>query len=437
MKPNKLLQNSTLALLCLFAALIPFGFNISNYILALYMLTLVINKDLYKNICFKEIDKEEKIFIIFSGLYVVLEFVSLIWSDDFSLGLDLAARIVPIILFPLAVIFAHQTKIIKNYNFVIYSFLLGMFISSVVCLYLSYQNCWQETENGIVFDTTILSYNWHPKDAWESISDGYNNFSYQNLSHFIHPSYYSLYFVFCIIIVLFSINKGKSITYKILSVLSIIYSLGFIFLLQTRANTISIIAATLALLIVYVYYKRNWLVFIIAICCLAVGATLIIQNSRARYIFSGLNQAFHSQTKEEFKVEVTEHINTRVVIWINTLHIIKENPILGVGIGDINQKLEAEYKKNNIEFDFGTHNQYLYAWVTAGILGLIALLGIVLTPLIYGIKYKNFKSFAFTIAVAVNLFFENMLYRNAGLLFIPLMMAILILSKQKSIEKNN
>ncbi len=58
--------------------------------------------------------------------------------------------------------------------------------------------------------------------------------------------------------------------------------------------------------------------------------------------------------------------------------LVKENPLLGVGAGDLEKEMKTFYAQHfpNVpeEKRFIPHNEFIYAWLAAGILGFIALL---------------------------------------------------------------
>ena len=70
-----------------------------------------------------------------------------------------------------------------------------------------------------------------------------------------------------------------------------------------------------------------------------------------------------------------------------------------------------------------------------GVIGLLLLLAMFFPAFYYGIKNRYFPLIGFAVAVMVNLLFENMLTRNAGLMFIPwAMMLLLMMSEEKKTE---
>jgi len=74
-------------------------------------------------------------------------------------------------------------------------------------------------------------------------------------------------------------------------------------------------------------------------------------------------------------------------MWGRALEIIKDNPLLGIGTGDVKDELQrtAEIEGYSIVKDrnFNVHNQYLETWMGIGIFGFILLL-LLLFILVFG-----------------------------------------------------
>lgn len=60
----------------------------------------------------------------------------------------------------------------------------------------------------------------------------------------------------------------------------------------------------------------------------------------------------------------------RIFSWTNTWELIQQHWILGVGIGDVVAELEQVYLSNNLMIQPNSHNQLMLYWVSAGLLGL-------------------------------------------------------------------
>lgn len=431
----KYIKQLALTSLSLFILLIPFNYTWSNIFLFLSVALTIIDQKRNNKFSFQVLRSEEKVFTTISIGYFLWCLISLIWCENNERGLQLAGRYILIAVFPLIFIIIKANGIIKKSKQLAYTFCLGCFVASFVCLTISFVNCWQETENGVVFSTTRLEFGWLADNPFLSLSRGYNNFSYKFLSHFMHPSYYSLMLLWGIIFLLSEWHNLKVLKYKVLILLVSIYFIIFTLILQSRGNILASITV-LFLFIAYKMFEKKKLVISSILLCTCVFLTFtLLKNSRFSWIISNTIDAFKTTNKEE-RIDKLEHnVNDRIIIWQNAFQVIKEHPILGVGIGDTDTELENQYKKNGVDFTFGTHNQYIYAQLSMGIVGLLLLLAILLTPLYYGIKNRYFPLIGFSVAVMVNLMFENMLTRNAGLMFIPwATMLLLMMSEEKKKE---
>jgi O-antigen ligase len=140
------------------------------------------------------------------------------------------------------------------------------------------------------------------------------------------------------------------------------------------------------------------------------------------YRFDNTNPINHFNG--EIKTENWNGLNTRLALWECALDVIKENPIIGTGIGDVQRDLVKNYKEKNfifaIQTNYNTHNQYLDILLSNGILGLFVFLGFV----VYSIQYaKQNKDWLLLVVLAVFLLSfvtENILNRNQGVVLFSL-----------------
>ena len=133
--------------------------------------------------------------------------------------------------------------------------------------------------------------------------------------------------------------------------------------------------------------------------------------------------------KSEPEQEV-DGITARIILWKSALNLFKNNPVLGVGTGDIKDELMQEYLKfdfqEGVQKKFNCHNQYLQFAATLGIIGILVFLMIFVIPLKEAYQAKNIVVILFLMLVLGNVFFESMLETNAGLLFFCFFYPILI-----------
>ena len=111
----------------------------------------------------------------------------------------------------------------------------------------------------------------------------------------------------------------------------------------------------------------------------------------------------------------------RIHKWMNTLELISEQPILGTGVGDMQDELQKVYKRNQFDiaysYRFNPHNQYLQTWAASGILGILTLLLIYFISFKYALDSKNKLYIALVLLLFLSMITESMLERQKGLVF--------------------
>ena len=110
----------------------------------------------------------------------------------------------------------------------------------------------------------------------------------------------------------------------------------------------------------------------------------------------------------------------RVEFWKTGINVISDNLILGVGTGDINDEMIAEYKRSNTILDQDyrkrVHNQYLAFAISFGLVGLIIILYCLLWPYFYG--YGNKYATMFLLIYLMSFLTEDTLETQAGATFV-------------------
>lgn len=128
----------------------------------------------------------------------------------------------------------------------------------------------------------------------------------------------------------------------------------------------------------------------------------------------------------------------RVELWRNSWSLIKQNPWLGVGVGDHKQALDEELVRSQSPLmdtrDKGCHNQFLTVWLTSGVFALLALLAMLLLPLFLAPKRVTLLYLLFFVILFASMFTEDTLDTNAGVFLFSLFNALLLFVYPK-IEK--
>lgn len=101
-----------------------------------------------------------------------------------------------------------------------------------------------------------------------------------------------------------------------------------------------------------------------------------------------------------------------------SLNIIKENPIMGVGTGDISVAFNDYYEKSNSKLTrenrLRSHNQYLAITVAFGVVGLIWFLFSMIYPLFADKKNINYLYIVFLLIMMLSMLTEDTLETQIG-----------------------
>jgi O-antigen ligase len=146
------------------------------------------------------------------------------------------------------------------------------------------------------------------------------------------------------------------------------------------------------------------------------------------------NDLVSTEIKKPEKYEQSNEVNFRYVIYTCSYEILKEHWLFGLGLGNVQENLDQCYSHvDYINYDdfkvknYNSHNQYLNAWLTYGILGLLFLIYYLVASFNGGLKVHK----ALIIMVALCLLTENILEREAGVVFFVFFNTILFYLKKE------
>lgn len=111
-------------------------------------------------------------------------------------------------------------------------------------------------------------------------------------------------------------------------------------------------------------------------------------------------------------------IQQRLEYWKTGLDIIKQNPFIGVGIGDIQTAFNTQFELNNSrlhpENRLHTHQQFLTFWIGTGILGLLLFVFYTVATLLIALRYNSYLLLVFWAIITFSYFFEDTLETQVG-----------------------
>jgi len=341
-------------------------------------------------------------YFVFFGLSLI----SLLYSFNETKGITELKNLLPLIIFPLLFQLVSFSK--KQFYSILKAFLFGCFFAFIISI--SYQ---------VYLMIIGANYSFHYLKLVEVL--------------WMHPTYLSLYLNFAIVMSFYLFIKNELNLY--LMMFSIAIFSVFIILLSARMQII-IFAFVFLLLSVYVlinnFSKRILAMFLLSFIALAITfSNYKTLNNRFTYI-KNLKYDIHSEKSTSWN-----GANVRLAIWNTSKSLIKDNKFIGVGIGDADDELMNEYKKQGFKFAYKlkyvAHNQYIQTTISIGFVGLIAYLSILTILLSDSIRSKNFLVFSLFFILFFTGLTESFLRMQSGIVFFSFMI-ILVLNNSKYIK---
>jgi len=131
-------------------------------------------------------------------------------------------------------------------------------------------------------------------------------------------------------------------------------------------------------------------------------------------------------------------IMQRLESWKAALNVIKANPLIGVGTGDLPNQVNNQYGEMNSKLDgnhyLRPHNQYLAIAVAFGITGLCYFLFTLCYPLFFS-RNRNYFYFVFFLTLVISMLTEDTLETQPGATFFAFFNALFLFAMPN--EKRN
>lgn len=402
--------------------------------------------------------------ILMSGLYLFY-LISLLYSENTTYGFNDLVLKLPLILLPLFLSTTEKLKV-SQYNSILKTFAISTFFATIITLIIAYYNYLQ---------TGLLKY-----------------FFYQDLTIFMHSAYYALYALFAIAIFIYLIHHTQKKKHKIIYASMAFGLVVFLFLLSSRMQLL-IFFLLLTVYIIAIAYQKKRILLGVTILVLGYVFIFVLATSLPK------TSVRINQTKKHFENMNYSKTNSdsRGKIWDAAFSVVKQNYLLGTGVGDVKDMLIAQYvelseenaeeesqvknkiieiqnnqmwlehiqqkaKTNNISVEdqlyldaiyvlnanhsrykyfvkkgYNYHGQFLQTLAAVGVLGFIFLLFSILLPAYkLGWKKQNYLLLALMFMLFTSFITESMLERQAGVIFYAFFSSLLIVTKKEISDKS-
>lgn len=356
------ISNINSYLLILLGAVFPLSVSLGTLIIALIsILWLYEGRFAYKF----SVIKNNPIMYTFLAFFLV-HVIGLLWTQNLQWGLHIMGKewrmLLPIIFI----------TIVKKEHIIYYiiSFLSAMSISE------------------------FLSYG-----VWLEIIPPFKNATVHNPTPFMsHISYnpFLALSVFILIYLIFFKQSSKHPIGKMASLFFLVTMSANIFITGGRAGQVGFfVMISLALLL---YFKKNMKMGVMLVLTI-VPIVFAIAYTTSDIFHSRVNEArdniLHLETNRKTSV------GERITFTQNSLRIIKENLIFGVGTGDFTNEYEKINAMHTPEMDTPSqpHNMYILVLVQTGLFGLITMLSIFYMQLKIAFQKREYKEIAIALPI--------------------------------------
>ncbi len=256
----------------------------------------------------------------------------------------------------------------------------------------------------------------------------------RNISPIISHIRFSLIICVCFFVLLYLIFTSDEGTWHWKNILWMGMALWFfifIGILGARAGYLALIVCIGATVLYQVIVAKKWMyiaVFFIAIIALPLAMYQFSPSVKQR-----INEVQYEVNHYKAGGNPSGHsITQRFEYWKIAKHIISQNPLLGVGTGDIDDAFKNYYAQNETpikkEYQFRSHNQYLSIASTFGILGLLIFLVALLYPYFVGIESYAFLPSVFIIITMLSMLTEDTLETQAGATYVAYFYSLFLFS---------
>lgn len=123
----------------------------------------------------------------------------------------------------------------------------------------------------------------------------------------------------------------------------------------------------------------------------------------------------------------------RYFIFSSAFHIIEDQPLLGVGLGDVQNELNLQYEIDNFQEglmnEYNSHNDWINSLLIGGILTFSTFLSIFVSCFVSAYTKPNFCKWAFIIIYGLAMQTETFLNRNKGVLLFSFILTLVFINK--------
>ncbi|GHN00388.1 hypothetical protein WSM22_18770 [Cytophagales bacterium WSM2-2] len=358
------------------------------------------------------------------AVYSAVLIIGMAYTSDVSYGFFTLGKKATFLLLPLIALTGRPVTP-GVFGFISKSFVYSCVLVILVCLAYSAFNFFNGGHAPFNFDLTTGD---EFKVLHPQVSPTWMHFSYIELARWagLHPAYFSMYLVFCLVILFYENPPAKK---KVISILLGVVIVAFIAMLSSRMAIMALVSTSLFLIVRKISEANGRRVVIIG-TLLSVLAFFLWVNPVAR--FRVIEEPLITRYKADTSVNNWNSVSYRLLEWGGSWSIIQKNLFLGSGTGSGQLALSNFYDHFNSSttgLTHNAHNQYLQVWMENGIPGLIAFLFCVFPFLL--VKSSNQSHTAFVLIFGLMCLTESIGERQKGIVFFTLFQSLFLALETK------
>lgn len=282
-------------------------------------------------------------------------------------------------------------------------------------------------------------------DYWKEVLIQFNQIA---LTEALHPSYFTLYLGFCAISSYYFLSKALSFKKQMGWLLLLFFFFLMVMSLGAKMPLFACIFAILTGVLYNIHRINNGrtkylvlvfsslLILILFLLKVPNGILQDVSNYYSFYKGEEMDRTFdYEQFGTNYSFETWSRTN-RIYIWKSSVELFKNNYLVGVGTGDIQNELNNQYLMDGQEYlakqNTNTHNQFLDYLIKFGVIGFLG----VAISFWYFFKYAWSSSDGFYPMFLVFVFLcmltENILNRQLGIVFFFFFNSLFLFRKEKS-----
>ncbi|MEX2596066.1 MAG: O-antigen ligase family protein [Salibacteraceae bacterium] len=332
-----------------------------------------------------------------------LHLIGLLYTENQSRGwFDIEVKL-SLMAFPIAFMgfrFLRQT----NLKRILQMFVLGTMVASVFCLLNS-------------------SYKYFILDL------PYYHFITTRFSVIIHPSYFALYIIFSLLIIMrleWPLVK-RTLERTVLNIIILIFFSVVVVLTGSKTGFIMWFILAMWLTVLYVKQSRfKWLPILVLVAVMSLIG-VIFQN--APLLQSRIVNILNVVQSDELNPKAIESTAVRALVYSSSLEIISSQDWYGQGTGDFQDRLDEVYLEKKYahaaEKHLNAHNLFLQTWIALGIPGVMMITGVFILLFYRAWRQKEPILTGFAILFFIISMTESTFNVQAGVVFFSFFVVLL------------